>query len=430
MSPPLVLLNNVYSYRNRGDSAIVEAMARWIEKTNPQTRIYLASQFWEENRSYFDGLGWRSVPPLWDIPMDPHKARRLLRSAGALARLAAGRAPGGQGESTAWLYRQASLILDVGGGSLFSSHQYPFYLGLYQHLFNLWAGKQMGRPVMLGPQTIGPFHRGLDRWATCRVLRKLDGVMVRDRASQQWLKSRNIASHLTPDAAFLGGPSAAPAARVQALREQLFSGSLVNIGVTVLDWRWARGQRAALEQALKDYLDKIALALSRLAFEAPIRVAIFPQVTAGFGDSDLALSQELQEKLRPKVRQVVLLDPELDAASLGHLYAGLTAFVGSRMHSTIFAMLQTVPTIGLAYQPKTFGTFELLGLQERVFDVADFSADELYTRLREILEHHEQERQRLRQAVGRLQGDLEQTFGRLIGPYLAMDPGRQTRTHP
>ena len=49
MPDNLVLVNNVYSHRNPGDSAIVEAIGRYVQEVDPGARVIFLSQFWQEN---------------------------------------------------------------------------------------------------------------------------------------------------------------------------------------------------------------------------------------------------------------------------------------------------------------------------------------------------------------------------------------------
>ena len=58
-------------------------------------------------------------------------------------------------------------------------------------------------------------------------------------------------------------------------------------------------------------------------------------------------------------------------------YGEMDIFIGSRMHSTIFALTAGVNTIGLAYQPKTLGTFERLSISEYCMPISEFSSKDL-----------------------------------------------------
>lgn len=74
-----ILINNVYSYRNKGDSAIIEAMMAYVREVCPSARITLLSNFWRENTEYYKARGTDGAPHLWDIPMDDAKLRRAVR---------------------------------------------------------------------------------------------------------------------------------------------------------------------------------------------------------------------------------------------------------------------------------------------------------------------------------------------------------------
>src|SRR3984885_8344192 len=186
--PPTILINNVYSYRNKGDSAIIEAMMAYVRSVCPGARIVLLSNFWKENQEYYTDSNTVNAPHLWDIPMDDAKLRRAIRAVKTMVGLGLQwlRIPGTNSQTMAW-YRQADLLLDAGGGSLYSSNRHRFSLGLYQHLFNLWFARKIGKPVILAPQSLGPFNSDRERKATVGVLKKLNCVMIRERISDAFL---------------------------------------------------------------------------------------------------------------------------------------------------------------------------------------------------------------------------------------------------
>jgi polysaccharide pyruvyl transferase WcaK-like protein len=71
---------------------------------------------------------------------------------------------------------------------------------------------------------------------------------------------------------------------------------------------------------------------------------------------------------RPAGRVVRIDDPALYQAVTGEL----SVVLGGRMHPTILAASMGTPVVGLAYNPKFRGLFELLGLPEQVHDVRTF----------------------------------------------------------
>jgi colanic acid/amylovoran biosynthesis protein len=60
-------------------------------------------------------------------------------------------------------------------------------------------------------------------------------------------------------------------------------------------------------------------------------------------------------------------------------------FIGSRMHSAIFSLAGNVPTLALAYQPKTIGTFDLINMGQFVLDIKKFKEKELEEKITQLL---------------------------------------------
>ena len=426
----LVLVNNVYSFRNPGDSAIVEAIGRYVMQVDADAQVVFLSQFWQENEAHYRRQGIRSAPPLWDIPMDDHKLRRLglaTRSLALLMERARGgindlwdRPPGGLAGETLQLYRDATLIIDAGGGSLFSSNRYRFYLGLYQHLLNLWMGKRLGKPVVAAPQSIGPLHRPHDIAAVRSTLAQLDSVMVREPISARLLRSLGVRCQLVHDSAFLGNYLGdAPTDAIRGALGRL-GGQGRDIGVTVLDWGWTTRTPQRSSPAMDAYLRKLAMAFQRLG---GCRVHILPHVTASHGDTDLDPSIKLHHLLQLAGVEAVLHELDCSLADRCQLYGKMDLFVGSRLHSCIIAMLQGVPTVALAYQPKTTGIYDWLGLGRFALPIRSFSVDQLHLLLHTMAGDAGGHRASFGAAANHARQNVEQGFERLIRPWLRRAQG-------
>src|SRR5205809_2675363 len=82
---------------------------------------------------------------------------------------------------------RSDIVLDIGAGDSFAE-----IYGLKRFLF-LWATKVIAlawrRPLLLSPQTIGPFTRAPYRQLARLVLERARGVVVRDRESLSALEA-------------------------------------------------------------------------------------------------------------------------------------------------------------------------------------------------------------------------------------------------
>ena len=65
-------------------------------------------------------------------------------------------------------------------------------------------------------------------------------------------------------------------------------------------------------------------------------------------------------------------------------YGEMDIFLGTRMHSNIFAMLEGVPTLAIAYFPKTTWIMEMLGLGKWTIHAQEVTATLLFQQLEEL----------------------------------------------
>jgi colanic acid/amylovoran biosynthesis protein len=125
-------------------------------------------------------------------------------------------------------------------------------------------------------------------------------------------------------------------------------------------------------------LKKLASAIFNLRDRVPaLRVSVFPQVDVGGNDSDVGVSRRLVELLGDGLAEYVDVLDECGPEDMMDLYGAMDLFLASRMHSAILALDTGIPVIALSYQPKSRGTFDLLGLGRYVVDVETFETSYL-----------------------------------------------------
>ena len=56
-------------------------------------------------------------------------------------------------------------------------------------------------------------------------------------------------------------------------------------------------------------------------------------------------------------------------------------FIGTRMHSNIFATSMRIPNIVIAYEKKTNGIMEIVGLEDYVLEIDTVTSDELISKI-------------------------------------------------
>ena len=359
-----ILFVNAYSARNLGDYSIILGMRAVLSQVFDKINITVSSSYHDSNQHIYPEE-FISVDALWNISKGGFIARYVN---GLYLFLLVLLYPGSK---KFLVYRQADIICSVGGGYLYSSVKGPLGIGLLNMLFHIWLGIRFNKKVICFPQSVGPVYSHIDAWILNKILSKVDLFIAREGVTFNFLKNElglsNVVESL--DVAFALKPS------TSYLEKSLYSQYDKVIGITVLDWCFAI--KGSNKKDISEYLETIANALLSLSKSQKIKVIIFPQVTVSKGDSDTEVSEKLLSFLGEEIAELFKLPRELDPQRLMATYGDVDLFIGSRMHSTIFALASGCATLGLAYQPKTTATFKLLGLEKNILPVNDFSVNDL-----------------------------------------------------
>lgn len=357
-----ILLINAYSHSNRGDAGIVVAMIQLLRKAFPGCEIAVMSSHWKENIEFYAKYNVTSVSAIWSIIEKSSSIYRVLNGIKLFIKSSF--------QPNADLFndvKSADLICSVGGGYLYSSRKGPLGIGLLNALFHYWLGNRLGKNVVGFPQSVGPLNFAIDRYLARLVLSRVFHIFSRDQNTTTTLKSLRLSNFSElPDVALT-------LTKGEALTN--FSGS-PRIGITVLDWRFAR--KGATNLDIQLYLRKLTQVIHTfLSSHSNGCVYLFPQVDVGDGDTDISTSLMLKNQVNSKQCQIYSLKSASTPEQIISIYSEMDCFIGSRLHSAIFSIVGRTPTIGLEYQPKTRGTFRHMGIEDYVLDIENFQPEEL-----------------------------------------------------
>ncbi len=382
-----ILVVNVHSSRNAGDAALTLAAVKQLKDNFPGCEVTLAMD--DPDSHYGDGVAigslfqwvkerghwrWGQLAYLLPATLIPALTYRLTkRSFYALT-------------PRSWrrlldAYSDADLVVSKPGGFLYSSGR---GISLLIALYSMWLAWVVGKPVYMFPQSVGPLSRRWERAATGYVLSKLRLIMAREPISMLQLEQCGISPercHLLPDTAFAFEGVDAKTAETW-LRSQgvnLDVGPL--LGMTTVNW----SAQNALFDRQDAYERGCAAAIRSFIVNSGGRAVLFPQVTGPLASQDDRVSaRRVAQKLSDLGEAVRVIEPPVHADVLRTAYQYMHVFVGTRMHSNIFAMSCGVPTIAIGYQPKTRGISSSVGMEEwsiPIEDVDDVSLAKLLDRL-------------------------------------------------
>jgi colanic acid/amylovoran biosynthesis protein len=391
-----ILITNAYSARNRGDAAIILGMIESLRRTDiladAEIRVSSvdragdAARYPVEVVASFQSLknGFSSRPNLnWLYFLAVLLPLSLLWAVGwRLARLDLP-VPGSL-RTLLRTYAVADVVVAAGGGYLYTRSAIHGNAVLLINTLGFVYAVLLGKPVALYAQSVGPFAARWQAWFVRRVLWRVSLVEVREEVSHRLVESWGLPTALrqAADAAFLLDARMP----VDTLIDSGPDGVLI-VGMTVRRWFRDRRRQQAYERTLARFVDW-------LVARRGATVVFLPQVTYTEGSDDdrtiarrVAAATTHPDHVRP-------IEAELSAGEVKWLCGRMDVFVGTRMHSNIFALSSGVPAVAIAYQPKTVGIMAGLGMDEWVLPIDDLGLcqlqrifDAAFARRAEIRQH-------------------------------------------
>lgn len=303
--------------------------------------------------------------------------------------------------------RRCDVVFDIGAGDSFADiYGVPRFMRIVAPKL---AAIAMRRPLLLAPQTVGPFERGWTQRVARFALKRARGVSTRDAASTAYLaqigytgpalEATDLAMRLDyapPPARQGDGP--------------------IKVGLNVSGLLFNGGyDRANMFRMESDY----AVLARSLAND----FAAMPGVELHLVGHVLSRDQEVEDDGRACAQLASQLPgsivaPRFKSPSEAKSYiAGLDFFCGSRMHACIAAFSSGVPVVPLAYSRKFAGLFGTLGYDETI-DVRTEPPTTVLHRVKAAFKNREALRGSIRAALADAQQRLD-AYEAAVGPMLA-----------
>jgi colanic acid/amylovoran biosynthesis protein len=330
--------------------------------------------------TFDNGRGLRPTPPD-DVDRGVEETRcgaictRRIWTRDSLWRIYASGRLGGLGHPAIEKVRDLDAVLDVTGGDSFTD--------MYsRRRFRIVSTEKrivldQGRPLILLPQTIGPFNQAASRRRATEILRSCAMIWARDEMSFAVVRDMlgpafDPARHRCGvDLAFAleAGPPAdlpdAIAEWMEADRER----PLVAMNVSGL---LMNSEAAARRYGLiADYQAIVTRLAAKLLDEAEANIIFVPHVLTQTGhfEHDPDAAQRVVELLGDRAKGRTALLPEgLSATETKWVISQADWACATRMHAGIAALSTGTATGAIAYSRKTAGVYATCGLEHCVAD--------------------------------------------------------------
>jgi colanic acid/amylovoran biosynthesis protein len=393
-----ILILNIHSSRNLGDAALLQVTLQQIQSRFPSSNITLSMDdpasyrgnervmesivAWIHPKKPDGSIRWNYANLLWVLPgtLLPILSYRFFKKAIYILTPRPLRL-------IIETYNQADIVLSEPGGFLYSSGR---GISLFITVFSIALAIFALKPIYILPQSIGPFKRNWERKMIRWMTNHVRIVMVREPISFrtiQFIGGDQKKVRLVPDLAF-ALPLSDRALGLQWLHklgiDPQDNGPLM--GMTLINW----GEQNKDFKMQQDYEKACADAIKWFIENTGGKVLLFPQVIGPYASQDDRVPARrvanLLSELSDSVHQI---EQPLSLELIKAVYSWMDIFIGTRMHSNIFALSEGVPVVAIGYLPKAQGITEMIGFDELFLNIQEVRGNVLVDRVMNLWKNHQ-----------------------------------------
>jgi len=222
-------------------------------------------------------------------------------------------------------------------------------------------------PLILLPQTIGPFKDARILAEAKRIMKYASAVYVRDLKYAKELDGMGIKYELTNDLSAYMKP--------EPWEIDIKPDS---IGVNVSGLAYSNNFRDLAGQftAYPELMTKLVEHFQKKGKTVYLIPHAYGYNNPEWDNDDMISSREFYDSLENKTN-VALIDKDLISPQIKYVISKMSFFIGTRMHANFAAIFTKVPVFGLAYSFKFQGAFENNGIYNRIAMINNISSADI-----------------------------------------------------
>lgn len=403
-----VLIPNVTSKKNIGDLAITAGLLRLIRLNIKETNIIVHSS---DHQLHDQNLANRIDQTIYSwVAFEKKDAMsRIVRSLVLLVEYIFIRTFGIIIFKKSKLfelltdYKSADLIIFAGGGYLRSKAGLSQSLNLIMQLAMFKIATSLNKQVIVAPISVGPFAYGWQESLTAKVLRETKLVTVRESVSYDVLKKYNATNcAISSDHAFFNE------FEFNARRNE----NPFIFGFTARTWL------PRIDQTnFENFYAQAVIEFSEVEKNMVIQPIVQVQAPE-YGEDDFVATEKIAKIIKDAGLKVMPIIKLFDIESAVKVYSGLNFFIGMRMHSNILSVLCNVPVVAIAYEYKTEGIMNQLGVGRYCINVNKVDKNNLFTVLVEAYQNRFTIKGELDTNVAKIKNEGYNNWSKIFSTYV------------
>lgn len=284
-------------------------------------------------------------------------------------------------QQTLSMLRQADYIISKGGSFICNEKRIRDKIALIRFLYIFLLSFKLKKKVIILNQSIGPVYGKSSIAYVNYILSKCHKVVLREnmcikrypylRFPSDTIVSNDIAFFLRPESSNFH-----------------FDLTKINIGFTIKYVE--KTKESAYRDMIKDSIEHIIEKYQNC------HIYIYSQVPI---DKDIEAGWEIYKMIKDEYKNdISFITQDYSSRTLKYLYSQMTLFIGTRLHSTIFAMGEAVPSICISYHgTKAEGIFS--NMKSSNYVISDYNSAELIRQIDDLYQNLDKQKNLLRDCL-------------------------------
>ncbi|MGI8170478.1 polysaccharide pyruvyl transferase family protein [Enterococcus lactis] len=274
--------------------------------------------------------------------------------------------------------KQVDIVVLGGGNAIFDLSAYTAGFEAFDKIVSL--AKEEQKKIFAVGIGIGPFITNKQQFNAIKTLQKCDIITFRDYKSYQYVVGTAVES-----SAYL---LADPVFSLEERTKKRYTDTKYNVGFCIIDYYITGATKKEVDKYLNDTLYLIR---KLLLMDDEIEITLF---SSELNDYEYVIKLKKMLKFENRVRLAYISTPD----NLLDLYQTLDVVVGTRMHSMIIAVSQSIPIIGFSWQQKVSEMFTMIDCPNDVYDITclDTFYDDILTNITwKVIEDPDHEKEKI-----------------------------------
>ncbi|XHH09183.1 MAG: polysaccharide pyruvyl transferase family protein [Candidatus Bathyarchaeia archaeon] len=276
---------------------------------------------------------------------------------------------------------------------------------LFSRTLEIMVARSFHKPVLLFPNSVGPFRTWLGRSMAKLALDSCDYLLIRDPISYSIVKKMGLNSTkiLTYDTALLFNQKANI-----PLDVSLPSDHVIGISAGVYSNSMSKAE-------VKNYITAHAKALDLAIEKHGFTIAFLPHYISGFSGDDLEISKKIIEQMHHKEKTKLIVTQSV--SEFKALLNRMSMVISSKMHPAILAVSAFVPVVSIVYDHKQTGFFQRLDMTQCTLDISQVSTERLADKIENTWSHQAQITTSLAEQIPKWQRNVRYVMKKIVLRY-------------